>query len=296
MMIDNEQTKVGAAVRESESSSVCESESATVRENESSSVRESESAAVRENESASVRANADAGDESNVGAYDKSSRYADDKSNRNAADKSNRGADDKSNRDAKNTGGYNFFAFISRMKYINRWILMRNTINENIQEHSLQVAIIAHALALINNIYFHGDIDADKAAVLGIFHDSDEIITGDLPTPVKYFNSGIREAYRVVEKSAKETLLDMLPTKLEPQYREILYQNENEYIWKIVKAADTLSAYIKCLEETKAGNSEFCAASKSILKKLESLAMPEVDLFIKEFLDGFKLSLDEFGI
>ena len=195
-----------------------------------------------------------------------------------------------------NKSGHNFYAFIARMKYINRWVLMRNTLSENIQEHSLQVAIIAHALALINNIYFGGDVDANKAAVLGMFHDSDEIITGDLPTPVKYFNPGIREAYRVVEGSAKETLLGMLPEGLEPQYRKIFYQDENEYIWKIVKAADTLSAYIKCVEEMKAGNSEFSAASDSIMKKLKVLCLPEVDFFMKEFLGGFKLSLDEFGI
>ena len=195
-----------------------------------------------------------------------------------------------------NKSGHNFYAFISRMKYINRWVLMRNTLNENIQEHSLQVAIIAHSLALINNIYFGGDVDADKAAVLGIFHDCDEIITGDLPTPVKYFNPEIREAYRVVEGSAKETLLGMLPEGLETQYRKIFYQDENEHIWKIVKAADTLSAYIKCVEEMKAGNSEFSAASDSIMNKLKVLCLPEVDFFMKEFLGGFKLSLDEFGI
>ena len=198
--------------------------------------------------------------------------------------------------DKAREGGYNFYAFIARMKYINRWILMRNTQSENIQEHSLQVAIIAHALALINNIYFEGDVNADKAAVLGMFHDCDEIITGDMPTPVKYFNAGIREAYRVVETSAKETLLGMLPDELESRYREIFFQDDKEYIWRLVKAADTLSAYIKCLEEIKAGNAEFHAASESILQKLGTLDMPEVELFINEFLDGFKLSLDEFNI
>jgi len=195
-----------------------------------------------------------------------------------------------------NIRGHNFYAFIARMKYINRWILMRNTQSENIQEHSLQVAILSHALALINNIYFEGNLNADRAAVLGMFHDCDEIITGDLPTPVKYYNNGMREAYRIVENSAKEKLLGMLPDEMEASYRNILYQDEDEYIWKIVKAADTISAYIKCIDEIKAGNTEFHAASESILQKLETLQLQEVEFFMKEFLDGFKLSLDEFGI
>ena len=198
----------------------------------------------------------------------------------------------------KGNSGYNFFAMLSRMKYINRWGLMRNNRNENIQEHSLQVAIIAHALALIRNKYFGGNIDADRAAVIAIFHDCDEILTGDMPTPVKYFNESILSAYREVGDAAKERLLSMLPEGLKPEYSKLFYRsgNEDAGLWNIIKAADTICAYIKCLEEIAGGNTEFATAAKSTRKKLDSIDLPEVGMFIDEFCGAFSLSLDDYGI
>lgn len=189
---------------------------------------------------------------------------------------------------------YNFFAFLSRMKHINRWGLMRNTYTENIQEHSLQVAMIAHALAVIKNKYFNGRLNADKIAVYAIYHDSNETITGDLPTPVKYFNPNISNAYKDVERLSKEKLLSMLPDDLKDVYKEILFfeKLDPEYE-KLVKAADRIAAYIKCLEEEKAGNSEFKKAGEATLKKIERIDLPEVKFFIEKFLNGFTLTLDE---
>ena len=144
----------------------------------------------------------------------------------------------------------NFYAMLSRMKYINRWGLMRNTITENIAEHSLETAIVAHSLAMIGNKYFGKNIDANRVAVLAMFHDSTEIITGDLPTPVKYFAPDIREAYKKVEETAANNLLNGVPDKLRDEYEGILKENEEERkLWKYVKAADKISALIKCVEE-----------------------------------------------
>jgi 5'-deoxynucleotidase len=200
----------------------------------------------------------------------------------------------------KNKPGFPFYAMLSRMKYINRWGLMRNNRGENIQEHSLQVAIIAHALALIRNVYFNGSVDADRAAVVAMFHDCDEILTGDLPTPVKYFNESILSAYREVGDAAKERLLSMLPGKLAPEYRALLYGGEggsgDGELWQIIKAADTLCAYIKCLEEIAGGNTEFETAARSTLLKLEATDLPEVQIFLDEFIGAFSLSLDDYGI
>jgi len=188
----------------------------------------------------------------------------------------------------------NFYAFISRMKYINRWGLMRNTLPENISEHSLQTAIIAHSLVLISNEYLNNNLNAERVAVIAIFHDASEIITGDMPTPVKYFSDEIKNAYDKVENVAKDKLISMLPDKLKDAYRDIFYQNNDEiYLWKLVKAADTISAYIKCLEELRAGNKEFSKALKSIEKKINLIDLPEVKIFMDEFIDGFSLSLDE---
>ena len=148
-----------------------------------------------------------------------------------------------------------FFAMISRMKYINRWSLMRNSYQENISEHSLEVGMLAHALALISNKQYGNHINAERAAVIGMYHDCTEIITGDMPTPIKYYNADTKDAYKNVEKQATMELLSMLPDYLYEEYRDIFFQKEDEeYLWRLVKAADRLSAYIKCIEEEKAGN------------------------------------------
>lgn len=188
---------------------------------------------------------------------------------------------------------YPFFAFLSRMKYISRWGLMRNTSTENIQEHSLQVSILAHALAVISNACFNGNVNPDRVAVLAVYHDSNETITGDLPTPIKYFNPSISKAYKDLEDVSKNKLLSMLPDEMKSEYQSILFFDETSAEGKIVKAADRISAYIKCLEEEKAGNTEFKKAAVSILNKIEEMQMPEVDYFMQHFIPGFKLTLDE---
>ena len=193
---------------------------------------------------------------------------------------------------------YPFYAMLSRMKHINRWGLMRNTRGDNIAEHSLQVAMIAHSLALLRNGSFGGAVDAERTAVLAMFHDCDEILTGDLPTPVKYFNESILIAYREVEDAAKNRLLSLLPDAMRPEYSSIFHHlsERDSELWDLVKAADTISAYVKCLEEIAGGNTEFATAAKSIRRKLESIDLPEVRLFISDFVDAFSLSLDDYGI
>ena len=187
-----------------------------------------------------------------------------------------------------------FFAMLSRMKYINRWALMRNTRNENISEHSLEVATIAHALAVIRNTRFSGNVNAERAAVLGVFHDAPEIITGDMPTPVKYYSNQIREAYSQVEDEACKALLDMLPEDLRKEYSAyFIKQDKDRELWKLVKAADKISAYIKCVEEAKAGNHDFDKAAKTNYDVLTQIDMPEVKCFLDEFLDSYSLTLDE---
>lgn len=187
-----------------------------------------------------------------------------------------------------------FFAMLSRMKYINRWGLMRNTFNENICEHSLDVAMIAHALGVINNIYFGGCLNADRLALMGMYHDSTEIITGDMPTPVKYYNPQIRDAYKEVEGIAKDELLKGLPERMRPVYSTILADTEDEKeLWKYVKAADKLSAYIKCIEEQRMGNRDFDKAGESIRQIIDSMNMPEVDFFVREFIPAYELTIDE---
>lgn len=189
---------------------------------------------------------------------------------------------------------YNFFAMHSRMKYINRWALMRNIRSENISEHSNDVAVIAHALAVISNLRFGGNLNAEKAAFLGLYHDMNEIITGDMPTPVKYHSIGMREAFAKVEDMASERLLSMLPADMRDYYRSAFFQApEDEYLWKIVKAADKISALIKCIEEQKAGNNEFGKALESTKQSIEKMELPEAEVFIREFIPGFYLSLDE---
>ncbi|HHW48960.1 MAG TPA: 5'-deoxynucleotidase [Clostridiaceae bacterium] len=189
---------------------------------------------------------------------------------------------------------FHFFAFLSRMKYISRWGLMRNTLQENIQEHSLQVAIISHALAVIKNKLFGGNVNTDRAAVLGIFHDCNEILTGDMPTPIKYFNPEIRQAYKNVENVSKQKLLSMLPEELAESYSPLLFHSSaDDELWMLVKAADKIAAYIKCIEEMKAGNREFKKAGDSIYKIIEEFNLPEVKYFIEHFLPSFSLTLDE---
>lgn len=187
-----------------------------------------------------------------------------------------------------------FFAMMSRMKYIDRWALMRNARQENLCEHSLEVSMIAHALAVIGNTFFGEDLDANKAALLGLYHDATEILTGDMPTPVKYYNSQIRSTYREIEQQASQNLLTMLPEEMRPVYQEILEPREEDaYLWKLVKAADKLSAYIKCMEEEQAGNREFSSAGEQTLQYLQEMKLPEVDHFIHNFLDSYGRNLDE---
>lgn len=188
----------------------------------------------------------------------------------------------------------NFFAMVARMKYINRWGLMRNTIDENIAEHSLDTAIIAHALATISNIYFDGQVDAERVAVLAMFHDTTEIITGDMPTPIKYHAPEIKEAYNIVEEKAIEQLLRGLPEEMQEVYKDILsIPNEEEELHKFVKAADKMSAYIKCIEEKGMGNKDFNKAEKATLKAVKDMKMPEVDFFLEKFIPPYSLTLDE---
>ena len=186
----------------------------------------------------------------------------------------------------------NFFGMLARMKYINRWGLMRNTKTENIAEHSLEVAIIAHALAVIGNTYFEKKIDAAHIAMLGVMHDTTEIITGDLPTPIKYYAPEIRDAYKKVENVAANQLLSELPEEMRSSYKNILIE-ENNTDWKYVKAADKMSAYIKCIEERKTGNKDFIKAEETIKKSLDDMKMEEVDKFIDVFLPSYAMTLDE---
>jgi len=186
-----------------------------------------------------------------------------------------------------------FFAIISRMKYINRWGLMRNTISENISEHSLETAFIAHVLALYRNVRFGGHVNPERAALLAMYHDVTEIITGDLPTPVKYYDDEIRSRYGKVEESAKEKILSYLPDDLRENYRSLMGKTEEEAeLWRLVKAADKLSALIKCIEERNMGNLDFAAAEQSIINAIHEMKLPEAEEFIKEFLPSYRLTLD----
>jgi len=188
---------------------------------------------------------------------------------------------------------YKFFAFLNRMKYIKRWSLMRSVREENIMEHSQAVAVIAHALALIKNKYYGGSVDINKVVLLGQYHEVGEVITGDLPTPIKYFNPEIKNAYKDLEKNASERLLSMLPEELKLEYASYIIPDEGTEEYKIVKCADRLAAYLKCVEEVKAGNSEFKKAKTSIGNELKGLKRPEVDYYLKEFAPAFDLTLDE---
>ena len=185
-----------------------------------------------------------------------------------------------------------FFAYISRMRFIDRWALMRNSQKENVQEHSHMVAVLAHALAVIRRDIFGGTINPGEVAVAALYHDAPEILTGDLPTPVKYFNPDIQAAYKQVEAVSADKLLDMLPDALRPAYMPYL-KEEPGAIHDLVKAADKLSAYIKCVEELKMGNNEFRQAADQTLERIKASALPEVDYFMEHFLPAFSLTLDE---
>lgn len=188
----------------------------------------------------------------------------------------------------------NFFAMHSRMKYINRWALMRNTRTENISEHSNDVAVISHALAVIGNIRLGKNLNAERAAFIGLYHDMPEIITGDMPTPVKYHSEEMKTAFKEVENVASKKLLSMLPEDMRGYYDSAFFKKEEEdNLWKLVKAADKISALIKCIEEKKAGNSEFEKALESTQKAIEKMNLPEAEIFLKEFVPAFYLSLDE---
>lgn len=187
-----------------------------------------------------------------------------------------------------------FFAYLSRMKFIKRWGLMHNTYVENVQEHSLRVAQIAHALALIRNRRFEGSVNPDRVTVLALYHDAGEVLTGDLPSPIKYFNPEIQKAYHTIEASAAEKLIDMVPDELSEDFRSVLLPSDDEHV-RIVKAADKLCAYIKCLEEMAAGNREFSKAEQSLRKAVEELELPEVEYFLETFVPSFRLTLDELG-
>lgn len=189
----------------------------------------------------------------------------------------------------------NFFAYISRMRYIVRWSLMRNSLPENIQEHSHMVAVIAHALGVIRRDVMGVPCDPNEAAVVALFHDSSEILTGDLPTPIKYHDDEIMSAYRRVEQIASEKLLTMLPVELRGAFEPVLTGDVVKQLHPIVKAADKMSAYIKCIEERKAGNNEFASAEKQTLDALHGYNMPEVEYFIEHFIPAFEKTLDELG-
>ncbi|XME04251.1 5'-deoxynucleotidase [Lachnospiraceae bacterium C1.1] len=192
---------------------------------------------------------------------------------------------------------YAFFAILYRLRWIDRWALMRNSDNENLSEHSLEVAMLSHALATIGNKKLGKTLNAEKAALFGIYHDASEILTGDMPTPVKYFNDEIANAYKDIEKNACERLISLLPDYLKDSYKELMMPgDEYSYEKKLVKGADKLSAYIKCLNEKKAGNMEFAQAEKSTLQSLHKLDLEEVELFLKDFIPAYRKTLDEIKV
>ena len=186
-----------------------------------------------------------------------------------------------------------FYAMMSRMKYIERWSLMRNSEKENISEHSLEVAMIAHGLAVIGNVRFGKNYNPERCALIAMYHDSSEIITGDMPTPIKYYNNNISGIYHEIEDKANETLLSMLPEDIRESYREYFFRNEkDEELWKLVKAADKLSALVKCIEEENFGNREFSSAKEATRMAIREMNIPEADEFLREFMPSYSLTLD----
>lgn len=191
---------------------------------------------------------------------------------------------------------FHFFAYVAKLKYIVRWGLKRNVESENVKEHSFDVAVIAHALASIRNRYFGGSIDANQLAVVALFHDASEVLTGDLPGPIKYFNPTIAEAYKEVEKAAKAKLLTMLPQELQADYKPLIDDSAmSRDLKRIVKAADVLAAYIKCIQEVESNNHEFQVARQRVEGMLQEYDMPEVNFFLEKFLPSYRLTLDELG-
>ncbi len=187
---------------------------------------------------------------------------------------------------------YDFFAYLNRMKYIERWSLMHSTVKENVMEHSAGVAMIAHALGVINNVVFSGDADPDRCAAIAVFHEAAEVITGDLPTPIKYYNDDIRNAYKNIEGIAEKQLLETLPEGFRASYEPLILPGRGaEYA--LVKAADKIAAYVKCVEELKYGNKEFLKAKNSTLKAIRDMAIPEADYFFDKFIKGYEKTLDE---
>lgn len=187
-----------------------------------------------------------------------------------------------------------FFAMVSRMKYINRWALMRNEHSENLTEHSFEVSVIAHAMAVIGNKRFGKAYNGERAALLGLYHDTPETLTGDMPTPVKYYSDEVRLAYKAVEENACKSLISMLPEDFREDYEAMFSPKaEDAELWKLVKAADKISALIKCIEEKKAGNSEFTTAAAGIEAAVAALDVPEAKIFVNEFLPAYELTLDE---
>lgn len=187
-----------------------------------------------------------------------------------------------------------FFAHLSRLKLINRWPLMRNVRTENVSEHSLQVAMVAHALAVIKNKKFNGNLDAGRIALMAMYHDASEVLTGDLPTPVKYYNAQIAHEYKKIEKIAQKKLIEMLPEELRSAWAPLIDEHQHsETETAIVKQADALCAYLKCLEELSAGNNEFLLAKARLEKTLAQRHSPEMDYFVEVFIPSFSLSLDE---
>ncbi len=188
---------------------------------------------------------------------------------------------------------YHFFALISRMKHIRRWGLMRNSDPENLSEHSHMTAVLAHALAVINRDVFGGDADPGQCAAAALFHDASEILTGDLPTPVKYFNPAIKDAYKAVEKVSANRIIAMLPKELQTEYTPLIREELPNDVYAIVKAADKLAAYIKCVEELRAGNAEFKKAAEQTRAALDAIELRELRYFLEKFIDSFELTLDE---
>lgn len=186
-----------------------------------------------------------------------------------------------------------FFAYLNRLKLIRRWGLMRNAVPENDMEHSMQTAMLAHGIAVLAKVRFGREVSPERVATLALYHDASEVITGDLPTPVKYKNPAIQTAYHQLEALAGAQLLDMLPQDLRDAYAGWLQPDEGSYEWRLVKAADRISAYLKCVEEEKAGNSEFTQAKQTIRASIDRIDLPEVQDFLKEFVPSFALSLDE---
>lgn len=196
-------------------------------------------------------------------------------------------------KEAAKSEQFDFFAFLSRMRYISRWGLMRNTVPENIQEHSLDVAVISHALAVIRNTYYGGGLDPSRAALYGIFHDASEIFTGDMPTPVKHFNPNFKRSFHQLEDRARRKLLAMLPPELAKEYEPLFFFEDQEEYVHLVKAADKIAALTKCIEEGKSGNLEFRRAEAEHFEYLTASPLPEVTYFLEKLLPGYRLSLDE---